>query len=1223
MKRIFTRTLATLMTVVMLVGVAPLNGFVGLELPDWLNFSTKASALAETGQCGENVYWKYDLEKEELFIFGTGETYNYSYGQSPFYNQEIDAFLNISEGVTSIGSYLFQGTEFWNDIYIPGNIQYIDEYAFSHSVFFEVHFSEGLKRIEKYAFENIGEYETYWSSPLSLPDSLTYIDDLAFAKTPIEYASMGNGLTEIPDALISKALVSFEIGKNVERIQDYAFSGCTELSGLYLPEGIKYIGNGAFSECNNIGGINYPESLEEIGSYLFSSCDSIQQSGDIHLGKNIKKIGIGSFAWTNSRIFVDKENKYYCSDSNGVLFDKNMTVLKYCPFTVSDMEYIIPDGVIKIEPYAFNCSYYTTITVPKSVQIINERSFVSYCDEDVFGPGSNVFSCTIKCYSGSVAEQFCKKTENYEYGRIDCIILDDDSNPYDPVNGIYIGKIDNNSVKYTYKYSDYYFDDSAYEFNHNLATMSLCFATAAMVSDGGPYSDKHPEGAYSMFKKIEFNQVEDFGYNKKPEKNSIACVFANKPMDDGSIVIAVGIRGGGYEGEWGGNFNIGTGVNHEGFDIAKNAVLDYLNRYIKENNDKADFNSHKVKFWVTGYSRSAAVANLVAAELNNYSTTGNSIYDEINKLDFDAEGIYAYTFETPRNTRNSNKADHFYDNIFNIVNPIDPVPMVAPSAWGYGRFGRDCYLPSKNTYNNYSELCSRMKESYKRIAGKDYIESFKFYEIQWDGDLKENPNIGQESFVSYLLNTMLASEIIKSPEEFYNKYQSAIMDIVYAFKSSVISDQSKEKAINQLKKDIIGWAMMRNVLPRTVSIYKLKTILAEAGQTATNDEVTFDTFYNLLGKLDDLLLKLLNHPNYVVSASIYGIKLFVPPHETQTCLAWMDALYGEDYEHYSLFNLIARGEPKYRNVIFNCPIDISVYDSRGQLRGAIINDEVQNISEEDLNVYIDENGQKVFVLPADEEYTFTVCGTDSGKMNCVIEDVNASSSETEQTISFLNIDVSKDSTFDLNVSECSDELTDAEMYQNGNLIEPTERTENPDEYLVEVNSSSDNCSVSGGGLFKKGEYAKVVAIGNSEKNEVFYGWYANNILVSKESEYRFMVTDNIKLTAKFSQNINPVTVRSVSVSDVQINYKKSATLNPTITADEGVTYTVKYESSNPKVATVDQNGNVYGAKKGSADIKVTVTDSAGNTVTDTCNVKVKYSFGQWLIVILLFGWIWY
>ena len=103
----------------------------------------------------------------------------------------------------------------------------------------------------------------------------------------------------------------------------------------------------------------------------------------------------------------------------------------------------------------------------------------------------------------------------------------------------------------------------------------------------------------------------------------------------------------------------------------------------------------------------------------------------------------------------------------------------------------------------------------------------------------------------------------------------------------------------------------------------------------------------------------------------------------------------------------------------------------------------------------------------------------------------------------------------------------------------------------------------------------------------------------------------------------PANVKSVSVSDITLNYKKSATIKPTIKADEGAKYTVKYSSSNTKVATVDENGKVYAAKRGSATITCTVTDSNGNTVQDTCKVTVKYSFGQWLIKILLFGWIWY
>ena len=120
--------------------------------------------------------------------------------------------------------------------------------------------------------------------------------------------------------------------------------------------------------------------------------------------------------------------------------------------------------------------------------------------------------------------------------------------------------------------------------------------------------------------------------------------------------------------------------------------------------------------------------------------------------------------------------------------------------------------------------------------------------------------------------------------------------------------------------------------------------------------------------------------------------------------------------------------------------------------------------------------------------------------------------------------------------------------------------------------------------------------------------------------YVIFKTNHFSEYAIVEQSAN---VKSISVSDIKLNYKKSATIKPTIKADEGAKYTVKYSSSNTKVATVDENGKVYAAKKGSATITCTVTDSNGNTVQDTCKVTVKYSFGQWLIKILLFGWSWY
>ncbi len=74
---------------------------------------------------------------------------------------------------------------------------------------------------------------------------------------------------------------------------------------------------------------------------------------------------------------------------------------------------------------------------------------------------------------------------------------------------------------------------------------------------------------------------------------------------------------------------------------------------------------------------------------------------------------------------------------------------------------------------------------------------------------------------------------------------------------------------------------------------------------------------------------------------------------------------------------------------------------------------------------------------------------------------------------------------------------------------------------------------------------------------------------------------------------------------------------------EKLGYTVTWTSSNEKVATVDEDGNVTTHKRGEAVITVTVEMEDGTTFTDSCNVKVKYTFCQWLIWFFLIGCAWY
>ncbi len=117
--------------------------------------------------------------------------------------------------------------------------------------------------------------------------------------------------------------------------------------------------------------------------------------------------------------------------------------------------------------------------------------------------------------------------------------------------------------------------------------------------------------------------------------------------------------------------------------------------------------------------------------------------------------------------------------------------------------------------------------------------------------------------------------------------------------------------------------------------------------------------------------------------------------------------------------------------------------------------------------------------------------------------------------------------------------------------------------------------------------------------------------------------DPLKNAAIHFNSGKPV-VKSVSVSDITVNYKDSVALKPTVTADDGVKTTAEFDSSDPNVVKIDKkNGEVTGLKRGSATVTVTVTDAAGNTVTDSCTVTVKYTALQWVIIILLFGWIWY
>lgn len=102
---------------------------------------------------------------------------------------------------------------------------------------------------------------------------------------------------------------------------------------------------------------------------------SVAQVAEICIGSGITGIwGCFSSSWCNVvSLIADSQNPYY-SSSDGVLFNKNGTILLHFPVGKTG-SYNIPNYVTRIEKQAFYDSNLSSVTIPGSVKEIGEKAF--------------------------------------------------------------------------------------------------------------------------------------------------------------------------------------------------------------------------------------------------------------------------------------------------------------------------------------------------------------------------------------------------------------------------------------------------------------------------------------------------------------------------------------------------------------------------------------------------------------------------------------------------------------------------------------------------------------------------------------------------------------------------------------------------------------------------------------------------------------------------------
>ena len=212
-------------------------------------------------------------------------------------------------------------------------------------------------------FENIGCVQFTVPENARSNNSVFTGKNLKYIAMPKNYFGYSGGPSEISVGAFSgcSSLQLIYIPENVTSIRDKAFQNCSSLQSIYIPESVTIIGLYSFQNCYSLQSISIPNSVTNIYSSAFEDCYSLQS---INIPESVASIG--------SSVFED------CSSLQSISIPNSVTSIYGNAFkNCSSLQSInIPESVIIIGNYAFkNCSSLQSIYIPESVTTINSVAF--------------------------------------------------------------------------------------------------------------------------------------------------------------------------------------------------------------------------------------------------------------------------------------------------------------------------------------------------------------------------------------------------------------------------------------------------------------------------------------------------------------------------------------------------------------------------------------------------------------------------------------------------------------------------------------------------------------------------------------------------------------------------------------------------------------------------------------------------------------------------------
>ena len=216
--------------------------------------------------------------------------------------------------------------------------------------------------------------------------NVTDIGDGAFSDcTSLTSITIPNGVTSIGWNAFSDctSLTSVVIPDGVTSIDDSTFYGCTSLTSITIPDSVTSIGQNTFYDCTSLTNVVIPDSVTSIGNSAFSGCTSLT---NVVIPNSVTVIERGAFCGCTSLSSIEipdsvteiRQDAFSgCKSLKEIVIPNSVTWIGYSAFSgcTSLTSVVIPDGVTSIYDYTFHgCTSLASITVADNNQ--------SYCDVD-------------------------------------------------------------------------------------------------------------------------------------------------------------------------------------------------------------------------------------------------------------------------------------------------------------------------------------------------------------------------------------------------------------------------------------------------------------------------------------------------------------------------------------------------------------------------------------------------------------------------------------------------------------------------------------------------------------------------------------------------------------------------------------------------------------------------------------------------------------------------